>query len=112
MSLVHAAERIRRKVPILNIVNLIAAISYAKVPCCAFATRLLACQLLLWHFQTPCLSPSTGAVRKEDISVGGTACGSASTVLEPTIISDMLEIILPSSPQYTACITMPDEIEI
>lgn len=112
MLLVHTAERIGRKVPILNIVNLIATISYAKVPCCAFATRLLACQLSSWRFQTPYLSPSTGAVRKEDISVGGTACNSASTVPEPTIISDMFEIILPCSPQYAACITTPDETEI
>lgn len=38
--IVHTAERIGRKVPIINVVDLIATISYAKVPCCAIVCHL------------------------------------------------------------------------
>lgn len=40
--------------------------------------------VLAWHIQTSCLSPRTGAVRKKKaLSLGGSACGSASTALGP-----------------------------
>lgn len=80
--IVHTAERIGREVPIINIVDLIATINYAKVPCCAVVTRLSA---IIVAFLDTLFVTRTGAVRKEDISVGGTACGSASNVLKLTV---------------------------